>query len=227
MGEPTGAPSLRRLKPAQQELLEPKTRKGLRSREALQAAAREVFREAGFTAARVADMSARAGMSNGAFYRYFQDKHDMLRSILEEFFGSLYELTRAHWEPGDPERSVAVSTLRYLQQYEQNADLYRVMIEAAQTQPDIEEVWNEARQAFFLRIARNLQRTQREGFVRPELDPYLAASLLGGMTEHFAYLAFVLGRETPRSVEDVSRQIAEIWSHGVFIPHTDADGTTR
>lgn len=209
-------PSLRNLDPEEQSALEPKTRKGKRSREALLEAARQEFREAGFTGARVLDMTARAGLSSGAFYRYFRDKDDILRSLLESFFGELYEFTRARWEPGDPQRSIVATTKRYLVQYREHADLYRVMIEAAQTERDIEQVWNDARQAFYRRIARNLRRAQDEGLIRPGVDPDLAASLLGGMTEQFAYLWFVLGREPDRDVDDVSRQVAELWCLGVF-----------
>src|SRR5271155_4639546 len=42
--------------------------------EALVRAARKVFEEKGFEAAQTPDIAAAAGVSTGAFYRYFEDK---------------------------------------------------------------------------------------------------------------------------------------------------------
>lgn len=197
--------------------LEPKTAKGRASRQRLQLAARDVFREQGFANARVSDMAENAGMSLGAFYRYFRDKRDMLMSLLEQLFADMYEFARAAWEPGDPTRSVLVTTRKYLEMYRDNADLYRVLIEAAQTEPAVEQVWDEARRSFYDRIARALRRGQTQGAVLDEIDPELAAVLLGGMTEHYAYLWFVLGRGVnDRGIDAVSEQIAQLWAYGTF-----------
>lgn len=200
--------------------IEPKTRKGRRSKRALLDAARVVFRERGFTYARVSDMAAQAGMSNGAFYRYFKDKHDVLMALLNELIQEMYDFSRVPWQPGDPRHSVIESTFRYLELYRDNADLMRVEIEAAQTEPTVQVVWQEARAMFFQRIARSLRRGQDMGIVRPEVDPDLAASLLGGMTEHYAYLHYVLGEEPHRDLRELTEQISLIWASGVYLPDT-------
>lgn len=202
----------------------PKTRKGRRSKQVLMDAAREVFRENGFAYARVSDMAARAGMSNGAFYRYFTDKHDILMALLNELASELYEMSREPWQPGDPEHSVRETTRRYLELYRTHADLMRVEIEAAQTEQTVLEVWQDTRARFYDRIARSLARAQKEGVVRADIDTKLAAALLGGMTEHFAYLHYVLEEQPKRSPAKLAEQVSRIWSHGVYVtdPSTDA-----
>lgn len=47
-------------------------------------AAREVFTAAGFEAARIEDIAARAGKTRGAFYDNFRDKEDIFFAIFEE-----------------------------------------------------------------------------------------------------------------------------------------------
>lgn len=197
--------------------IEPKTRKGRRSKRALLDAARVVFRERGFAYARVSDMAAEAAMSNGAFYRYFTDKHDVLMALLNELSQEMFDFSRVPWQPGDPKHSVIETTQRYLKLYRDNADLMRVEIEAAQTEPTVHEVWRKSRSMFFKRIARSLRNGQQQGIVRPEIDPDLAASLLGGMTEHYAYLQYVMGDEPQRSPKKLAEQIALIWSSGVYL----------
>lgn len=202
----------------------PRTAKGQRSRAALMAAASDIFAEHGFANARVSDLAAATGMSNGAFYRYFTDKHDILLALLQDFAAEAYAVSRADWVPGDPVRSVLETTIQYLDVYAANAGLMRVQIEVAQTDSTVETIWSEARKAFFDRIARALRRGQAEGTVRPDLDPDLGASLLGGMAEHYAYLRFVLKRCEDLDVRYVSQQIADLWASGAFtiVPGPDA-----
>jgi AcrR family transcriptional regulator len=194
----------------------PKTRKGRASRTALLTAARAVFRSDGFANARVSDIASLAGMSNGGFYRYFTDKLDVLVSLLRDLSEEMFLLSRSPWVPEDPTASVYETTYLYLKLYRDNADLFRAEIEAAQTQGNVEELWYRARKAFFDRITRALRRGQETSVVRRELDPELAAALLGGMTEHYAYLRFVLQRAPEMDIGEVSRQIAQIWAYGAF-----------
>src|SRR5690348_12050245 len=56
----------------------PRSRRGHLTREALQQAALEVFYRDGYVRARVSDISAQAGVSTGAFYRYFLDKRHVM-----------------------------------------------------------------------------------------------------------------------------------------------------
>jgi len=194
----------------------PKTRKGRESRQTLVDAARVVFGRDGYTNARASDMAAEAEMSNGAFYRYFQDKRDVLTCLLAELFAAIYDFARAPRGPDKREEATFQSTRRYFDLYRENADLYRVLIEAAQIDPVIEQQWDDARQAFFDRISRALQRDQADGIARRDLNPELAASLLGGMVEHYAYLLFVLGREDARRLDEIARHVTEIWMHGTM-----------
>ena len=47
-------------------------------------AALEVFAEKGFAAARLDDIAARAGISKGALYLYFETKQDLFRAVVRE-----------------------------------------------------------------------------------------------------------------------------------------------
>lgn len=55
------------------------------NRDALLNAAVEVFHESGFDAARVSDIVARAGVSQGTFYLYFDSKQDAFTGLLDRF----------------------------------------------------------------------------------------------------------------------------------------------
>jgi len=61
-----------------------KTEKGARRRDAIVAAASDLFRERGFRATSLDDIGAVAGVSGPAIYRYFESKHDLLATLIEE-----------------------------------------------------------------------------------------------------------------------------------------------
>src|ERR1700761_3367147 len=52
-------------------------------------AAETVFVEHGLAAAKVEDITARAGVSKGAFYLHFESKEDCFRQIVEGFVAKL------------------------------------------------------------------------------------------------------------------------------------------
>jgi AcrR family transcriptional regulator len=68
----------------------PDTARGLRAahvadtRQALLAAAREVFAEQGFQATRTEEIVRRAGLTRGALYHHFRDKEDLFRAVYED-----------------------------------------------------------------------------------------------------------------------------------------------
>ena len=61
-----------------------RTKKGARRRDAIVAAAADLFRERGFRATSLDDIGAVAGVSGPAIYRYFGSKHDLLATLIEE-----------------------------------------------------------------------------------------------------------------------------------------------
>lgn len=197
--------------------LEPKTPRGRRMKANLLQAARTVFAKDGFAQARITDIVEQAGASNGSFYRYFTNKHEVLMALLERLLNDFYELARSPWQPSDPKQSMFITTRRYLEIYRNHSDLMALLIEVVQTDDDVKELWNQARARFFNRIEGALVRGQRDGAVRDPLDCALMASLLGSMTEQFAYMSFVLGVEPERDVDEVTSAIVEVWARAVLV----------
>lgn len=199
-----------------QPVSSPKTPKGRGSKETLLRAARTVFGRSGFAASRVSDIAAEAGMSSGAFYRYYTDKREALVELMAELLDGLFEQSRSRWNPTDAVESVVITTERYFRYYEDNADLFRVLHETAQTDREIEAMQAERRRTFHDRITRMARKGIERGLIRPDFDPDLGAAFLGGMTEHYAYTRFVLHRYPDRELLEVSRELANFWARGTL-----------
>src|ERR1700704_1500609 len=61
------------------------TSKGRQTRQAIEQAARKLFAERGFHGTTLADITSAAGKSPAGFYRYFDDKEDLLAALAESF----------------------------------------------------------------------------------------------------------------------------------------------
>jgi enoyl-CoA hydratase/carnithine racemase/AcrR family transcriptional regulator len=197
---------------------QPRTQKGNRTRALLKSAARSTFaRSGGYSSARISDITTQAKLSQGSFYRYFPDKEGVLHELLEDLLNEVVEFAREHWSAADPEKSVRATTQKYLEFYRDNADLYRLLIEVAQTDAHVRRIWGEARDAFYVRIARMITRAQDEGIAPRDLDPGFIAALLGGMTEQCAYACFVEGRFSSTPMEQLVDQMTKVWTSAIFV----------
>lgn len=199
----------------------PRTKKGRSTKQALLLAGRRVFGRDGYAAARVSDIAAEAGLSNGAFYWYYRGKRDVLIELLTGTLADLLEDARSPWLAEHPSESVRITTERYLRFYEANADIFRLLHETVQTDPEVEAMQAATRCRFHERIANMIRRGMELGVLRPTLDPELSTALLGGMTEHYAFTRFVLRRHPDQDIGSVSSELAELWDRA-----TQVDGAS-
>lgn len=78
-------------------------------RDALLSAARDAFAERGIGAATVQEITARAGVSKGAFYLHFESKDAAVRAVVEELFARCDAILGTHFEgaPSEPRAMLA------------------------------------------------------------------------------------------------------------------------
>jgi len=88
------------------------TAKGQRTREELVAAARRVFERDGYFGARVADITAEAGVAHGSFYTYFASRRDVFVAVMREV-GEQFRVAVAV-PPGEPRTGVRAALDRAL-----------------------------------------------------------------------------------------------------------------
>ena len=69
--------------------------------ERLRSAAIEVFGARGYTASRVSDIVGAAGVAQGTFYLYFDNKEAIFLSLIDDFFGRLLGQTLGRYSAAD------------------------------------------------------------------------------------------------------------------------------
>lgn len=195
----------------------PPTSKGRDTRRRIIDCTLTLFAERGYAGVTVVDITQAAGLSPGAFYRYFSDRYALTVELLEELTTSIFEHSRSVTDDADPIISIEMSTARYFEYYRDHSALFRVLVELSQSDSRVAELWESSRAEFYGRIAHSLRRAIRSGRAREDLDPDVAAELLGSMTEFYAFQRFVL---RSRAITDVpvsvaARSVTEIWTRGI------------
>jgi AcrR family transcriptional regulator len=196
---------------------EPPTAKGRSTRQRLLDVATELFAEQGYAPVRVTDITERAGLSQGAFYRYFADRRALMLELMRQLTAEAFDFVRVPWDEADPMESVLGSTRLYFTYYARHRALFGLLVELSQTDPEVGEIWADSRRAFYSRIAQSLRRGIEAGKVRTDVDVDVAAELMGSMTEFYAFQRFVLrdGVVKDVPVDDGALALARIWTSGM------------
>lgn len=200
----------------------PSTTRGRRTRAALISAAREVFEELGFRDARISDISARAGTSYGVFYHYFDSKESILDELFTSVTGEMYTASQARaGSDGDVVDRIRAANRQYLAVAARNARLIAMIEELAFRDPRFRELKLRIREPFLRRNEAGIRRLQEQGLADPHLDAGTAASMLGGMIEHFTLLWFFHGVEYDENV--AVDTLTRLWAQSLGL-RLDASG---
>ncbi|WP_206184780.1 TetR/AcrR family transcriptional regulator [Thermoactinospora rubra] len=193
---------------------EPLTARGRRTRAALVQAGREAFEEHGFDGVRIDDVCARAGVSHGTFYTYFDSKEALFAHVVSAAVGEMFAASVVgRSAPEDPLARIEAANRLYLRAWAANSRLVRMLEQAAVGDDRFRTLLLEVREVFVRRGAEGLRRLQEQGLADPALDPRLTAVMLGGMVEHFAHVWLDLGEEADE--QTAVRLLTTLWARAI------------
>lgn len=170
----------------------PRSKRGIRTRSALVAAAREVFERDGYLDARISDISKAAGVASGSFYTYFDSKDEIFAAVVEQVREEmLHPHVRQRTGIDDPRELIAAANREYLLSYRRNARLMALLEQVSQIDEKFQTMRYERAMAFGERNTAMIRELQERGEVDPELDPWVTALALSNMVSRMAYTVFV------------------------------------
>ena len=148
------------------------------------AAAMSVFVEKGFAGARLDEIAARAGVSKGALYLYFETKEDLFHAAVAEAvvpnLEPMLSLVAAHSGPFEQLVETLVQRAAHLAATTALGGLLRVVVGESRNFPEIARVWHDqvAGKAFDA-LGAAIVAAQARGEVRPGNPRFLAMSIVG------------------------------------------------
>ena len=197
---------------------EPRSARGLRTRNRLLAAGKVVFERDGFLAARITDIASEAQVSHGAFYHYFESKESLFREIAEEVEVRLVAMDDISDAPHDPVERIRAANRSYLSAYRKEARIMRVIEEVSRYDEEVRRVRTKRDDHLAARLEASIARLQSEGFADPNIDKRYAATALGGMVAKFAETMFIAGGRY--TFEASVEQLTLLWANalGLTVP---------
>ncbi|WP_343245043.1 TetR/AcrR family transcriptional regulator [Streptomyces sp. SID14478] len=198
----------------QKQPITPRSARGVRTRGALVAAAREVFERDGYLDARITDISRAAHVASGSFYTYFNSKEEIFQALVEQVQEEmLHPHLRERTGITDPRELIDASNREYLRTYKKNARLMALFEQVAQVDEQFMQLRIERGNAFARRNAKMIRSLQESGQADASLDPLLTAHALSVMVGRMAYMVFVLGQRVP--FERLVTTLNKIWENGL------------
>jgi AcrR family transcriptional regulator len=147
-------------------------------------AAEEVFAEKGLAGAKIEEIARRAGVSKGAFYLHFPSKEAALKQLLESFLARCHTFFAPPSAypalPDDPGDLLDFNLERDVQIYEflwQNRAFLRIL---GTCQGACDYLVVAFRAEINATTRQWVDHWRREGIFRSDVDPDLAATLIGG-----------------------------------------------
>jgi AcrR family transcriptional regulator len=192
--------------------------KGRQTRDAIEQAARKLFAERGFHGTTLADITSAAGKSSAVFYRYFDDKEDLLAALAESFLHDIVEPSGLSVSlpdsPDDTEFFTAVVT-GYWNMFKQNIGIMIAVAQLAATQQRFAHVQNEFRRFGMDIVAASVRHAQQQGYGE-ELNPEHVAAAIALLFENFTTV-FVSSSGPGRiSDADAIATLSTIWKKTLY-----------
>ena len=195
----------------------PQTKRGRQTRDALLAAAREVFARDGYLATTTTTIAKAAGVANGSFYTHFTDKYEIFVALWQEVQEEMLHPGIHDATGDDPIASIEEATRAYLAYYRDNAALLRAFEQVTGIDERFLELRLARARAFEERNVRGIRRLQRQGLADPSLDPELTAAALSSMVSRHAYMTFALGLRPGVDFEALVSTLTTLWVNALRI----------
>jgi AcrR family transcriptional regulator len=193
--------------------------KGRQTRLAIEQAARKLFAERGFHGTTLADITSAAGKSPAVFYRYFDDKEDLLAALAESFLRDVVAPSGLRVQlPQSPEDSEFFTSVvtGYWNMFKQNIGIMIAVAQLAATQQRFAHVQNEFRRFGMDIVAASVRRAQEQGY-GSDLDPEYTAAAIALLFENFTSV-FVgpSGLGVQISDRDAIATLSTIWKKTLY-----------
>ncbi len=184
-------------------------------------AAVTVFARKGFARCRISDIATEAGVAYGLVYHYFENKEEILNSIFDENWGLLSKVIDTTVEQSENLEQRLLAIVSFIcDAYRLAPEIIQVMvIEIARSSKFLKRPKIEVYERVFNQLAEILQYHQKNGEIRPDLDPKFMAYCFFGTLELVltGYLLNTLTRSED-DFEALKPRLVKMFLEGIHTP---------
>jgi TetR/AcrR family transcriptional regulator, mexJK operon transcriptional repressor len=146
----------------------PKQDRAHKKRDALLESGKYLFIKKGYDQTTAKDIASYAGVATGTFYRYFEDKRQLLMSLLEDQLEKLMP-PEPDWTSGNPQELLAALLENHYKRLEE-VGIHCVLPELLPKDPELAQVLLKARRKLHSRILASLEQAKEKEETWADLD---------------------------------------------------------
>lgn len=185
------------------------TEHGRERKQQLLAAAAELFAANGYSATRIADICAAAGVAKGLFYWYFPTKQELFAELVRTMRLRLRRAQAAAMDPADGivDRigHATAASVRFMAEHA----AYFALLDVERTDPAMSDVLREGADVYLDDIRRLIVEGQQRGEIIDDDPSLLAVGVLGAVSSFSN--SFRNGRLDPAMTVDELAQFVRRW----------------
>lgn len=193
--------------------------KGERTRVRLKAAAEKVLGERGYHGMRVADVCREADVSQGTFYLYFKNKHDLTIELVQAFLEHGEQQMRGGSTGGGPFETIFAATRAYVDVLHDNAPLARALLQLADEDALVAEMWQRSTRDWLKRITHDMERRCGAGRTT-ESSRWFVAYAMNWMVDGFLHSLLLRGdpymEAAVAEIDDLAEALSVLWYRAVY-----------
>ena len=189
-------------------------------------AARSVFTEKGYDEALISDIAERAGVVEGSIYRFFVNKRDLLRRVVEHWFEEMlarddeqFAAVRGAWN------QIRFIVRHHLMTIRREPALSRLMFQEFRPEAGYRKTrLFQLNQTYSHRVVEVVKAGVERGELRSDVPPALVRDMIYGCIEHRTW-AF-LRNEGTFEIDETADAIAHVIYRGLCVSQPEADKLT-
>jgi len=195
--------------------------KGRQTQQAIEEAARKLFAENGFHGTTVADITSAAGKSPAVFYRYFNDKADLVSALARTFIHDVLLPSGVHVHlPETPQDTefFATAVTAFWGMFKEHIGTVVAVAQLTAIQPRFTLLQNEVRRFGMGVVAASVRRAHEHGYAR-ELDPDNTALAINLLFEQFTIACLLPDtgvQDRQLSDTDAIATLSTIWKKTLY-----------
>lgn len=180
--------------------------------------ATKVFAKKGFFNARISDIAKEAKVADGTIYLYFNNKFDILISVLEEEIGKIIEqIKKAIENEPDARIMLEIFVTKHLTAMKNNKHLAEVIhMELRQSDRLVKEYRNNTFRDYINLISEIIQRGQEQKIYRQDIAPGIAKRVFFGALDEVTRV-WSDTNVTHYTLEETTEQVLALFLSGLLV----------
>ncbi|MFB7720034.1 TetR/AcrR family transcriptional regulator [Nocardia sp. NPDC056100] len=186
--------------------------RGALTRQRLLSSARTLFEVHGYGRVSVLQISEHAGMSQGTFYQYFNDRAHIMSTLVVGYVAALVSNAALAWSVDDGREGVAQLLRFYVRDYVDNAAFASVWEEVCQIDPAFADSRRRLTRFIEHGVEQQIRRGIAHGLLDPPGDIGAIARALTAMADRFCFLTYSFDRgRVETDWRDGAELLTEMW----------------